>query len=109
MINYICNEIQLVFSPDSTAGKVLIFSLFLFLFLFFSEEKYAKIIRRILGVYYILSYVIIFIATKNGSTMLGHGTTISKILSVIPLATLVGFFTYNEIIIRLSKHKSTNR
>lgn len=97
MINIICNEIQTVFSPASTAGRLLIFSLFLYLFLFFLEDKISVIFRRILGIYYVLIYIVIYLATKNGSTMLGHGTTISKILSSIPLLVLVIYFIYYKL------------
>ena len=97
MINYICDEIQIIFSPTSTMGKVLIFSLFLYLFLFFLEDRISLILRRILGSYYVIIYIIIYIATKNGSTVLGHGTTIPKILSVIPLITLISYYIYYTI------------
>ena len=109
MINYICNEIQVVFSPNSTAGKFLIFSLFLYLFLFFSEEKYIKVLRCILGVYYVICYIFIFNTTKNGSTIFGHGTTISKILSIIPFASLVAFYAYGAIIKRFRKNNYTSQ
>lgn len=97
MINIICNEIQTVFSPASTAGRLLIYSLFLYIFLLFLEDKISVIFRRILGIYYVLIYIVIYLATKNGSTMLGHGTTISKILSLIPLLALVVYFIYYKL------------
>lgn len=97
MINIICNEIQTVFSPASTAGRLLIYSLFLYIFLLFLEDKISVIFRRILGIYYVLIYIVIYLATKNGSTMLGHGTTISKILSLIPLLALVVYFVYYKL------------
>lgn len=103
MINIICNEIQTVFSPASTAGRLLIVSLFLYLFLFFLEDKASVIFRRALGLYYILIYITIYTATKNGSTMLGHGTTISKILSLIPLLALFVYFIYYKLSKRLKK------
>lgn len=98
MLNQICYAFQTVFNPSSTSGRILILSLFLYLFLLGIKENVAKKTAIGLGAYYVVMYIVVYMATVHGSTLLGHGSLIGKILSCVPLVVLIVYFVYRLIV-----------
>lgn len=89
MINQICYDFQSVFSYSTISGKVLIISLFLYIFLILSIDDKKKKPTRIIGVNFIIIYVIMFMCTQLGNSVFGSDGIGAKVLCFIQLLCII--------------------